>query len=66
MTEYLKVQDPFDKKRKVKALRPTVKMGGEVTRNGKPVSKSFMEKSQREHEKRKALYLKKTLEGMKK
>jgi hypothetical protein len=37
MSKYLDVQDPFDKSRKVKALRPTVKMGGTTTRNGKRV-----------------------------
>jgi hypothetical protein len=47
---YLNVQDPFDKNRKVKALRPTVKMGGTTTRNGKPVevgmSKEWMRRNE--------------------
>lgn len=38
MSKYLDVQDPFDKKRKVKALRAKVKMGGTTTRNGKEVN----------------------------
>lgn len=37
MSKYLNVQDPFDKHRRVKALRPKVSMGGPVTRNGKEV-----------------------------
>lgn len=30
------IQDSFDRKRKVRPLRAKVKMGGPVTRNGKP------------------------------
>jgi len=38
---YLNVKDPFDSRRKVKALRPKARMGGTVTRNGVNVDKEI-------------------------
>jgi hypothetical protein len=50
MTTYLKVQDPFDKKRKVKALRASNRMGGTTSHNGKIDTPEMIKKSQAHHE----------------
>jgi hypothetical protein len=50
MTTYLKVQDPFDKSRKVKALRASNRMGGTTSHNGKLDTPEMEKRSQAHHE----------------
>ena len=51
MTTYLKTQDPFDKGRKVKALRPTIRMGGTTSHNGKQDTPEMIKKKLNPHNK---------------
>lgn len=47
------VQDPFDKNRKVKMLRPTIRMGGTTTKNGKLVDVGMSKEWTQRHKNKK-------------